>query len=287
MRQLTVRRRKVFNAFAAKARVYIEDPYHPEITIEGTPCRKLGDLKNGGELSVLIGDESVRLFVIADKLTKSYSGDYYQIPEGSDDIVLTGQYQMTPGGNLFRFDDNDTPGIQTHRKKRTVVATILLVAALIIGLCAGRLISGGLFRNRAPKPEDFTLNGMTITLTKDFTEDNVMGFTSSYRSKDVYALALREAFLEAEGLKELSLEEYRDLLMEVNELADARADTFDGIPGFEYDYEDEDGNAYHDRTFVYRTDDSFWMIQFITFREAFSKYEATVNGWAKSVRFGQ
>ena len=78
MRQLTVRRRKVFNAFAAKARVYIEDPYHPEITIEGTPCRKLGDMKNGGELSASIGDEAVRLFIIADKLSKSYSGDYYQ-----------------------------------------------------------------------------------------------------------------------------------------------------------------------------------------------------------------
>ena len=287
MRQLTIRRRKVFNAFAAKAKVYIEDPYHPEITIAGTPCRKLGDMKNGGELSASIGDEAVRLFIIADKLSKSYSGDYYQIPEGSDDIVLTGQYQVTPGGNMFRFDDNDSPGIQTHRKKRTVIATVILIAALIIGLCTGRLISGRLFRNSSPEPKEFTSSGMTVTLTKDFTEDNVMGFTYSCRSKDVYMLALREAFSEAEGLKDLTLDEYRDILLEVNELTDARVDTFDGIPGFEYDYEDEDGNAYHDRTYVYRTDESFWMIQFITFREAFSKYETTINGWAKSVRFDQ
>ena len=117
------------------------------------------------------------------------------------------------------------------------------IPALIIGLCAGRLISGRLFRNSSPEPKEFTSSGMTVTLTKDFTEDNVMGFTYSCRSKDVYMLALREAFSEAEGLKDLTLDEYRDILLEVNELTDARVDTFDGIPGFEYDYEDEDGNA--------------------------------------------
>ena len=287
MRNLTIRRRKVYSGCLAKAKIYIEDPENSELTIGGTPCRKLGQLKIGGELSVPIGNETTKIYVIADKLSKEYSNEYYQLPEGEEDVVLTGQFQMTPGGSMYRFDENESAGIQKSRKKNSTVGVIILILALALGIAAGRIISGGVTKNRNQTAKEFSSQGMTVTLTKEFKEDSVMGFDASYRSKDVYVLALRERFEEAEGAEKLSLEEYGKIILEVNELPDVQIDSFGGIPGFEYDYDDDDGQTYHDRTYLYKTDDSFWMIQFITFKESFAKYESAFGKWAASVRFDQ
>ena len=274
----------MFPGCAGKIKIYIEDPASTEIIIDKTPCRKLGILKNGGEQAFTIGNEEAKIYVIADRLSKGYWREYYQLPEGEEDIVLTGQIQMTPGGNMFRFDDNDSSGIQKFRKKGTVIGVIVLIFAIAVGIAVGRVLSGGMVKDRIRQYKEFSSNGMTITLGKDFSEDCVIGFTSCYRNKDVCVLALREAFADAEGLEDLTLQEYGELVLEANELFDVRLNTFEGILGFEYDYEDEDGHSYHDRSFLYKTDDSFWLIQFIAFREVFSQYEV-INGWANSVRF--
>ena len=288
MRTLTVRRRKVLTGCTAKARVYIEDPENPEITIDRTPCRKLGELKNGGEQSFAIGDEAAKIYVIADRLTKGLSGEYFQLPEGDEDVVLTGQYQTTLGGGLFQFDNNETADVLKARKKKTVIGAIILVVALAVGLSAGRVCGGGAARKLVSAPKDFSSDGMTITLDKGFAEDSVLGFTACYRSKDVYVLALKEAFDSFPGAEQLSLEEYGKIILEGNELTDVQLTTFDGIPGFEYENFDEDsGDTFHDRTFLYKTDDAFWMIQFLTYKETFSGVEKEINGWAKTVRFEQ
>ena len=287
MRNLTIKRRKVSVGSLTKAKIYIEDSLAPELTIDKVPCRKLGELKNGEEQTFQIGSEAARIYVIADKLSKEYCNEYYQLPEGQEDVVLTGQNQYSFGTNAFRFDENNSAGIESRRKKGTTIGVIVFVAAIVIGLVVGRLVSGGLFGSKAAPAKEFTSHGMTITLTNDFKEDSAMGFTSCFTSKDAIALALKEPFTLAEGLENATLEEYGEMALDANGMSASQLKTFDGIPGFEYDSTDEDsGDTYHYRAYLYKTGDAFWMVQFATYKDTFTKYESQINQWAKSVTFG-
>ena len=118
MRNLTIKRMKSFVACLCKMKVYIEDSESNEIIINNTPCRKLGELKNGEEKTFYITGKSSKIFVIADAFSKSFCNEYYQLPSGNEDITLSGKnkFDLTTG-NAFRFDNNDSPEIAASRKK--------------------------------------------------------------------------------------------------------------------------------------------------------------------------
>ena len=82
MRNLTIKRTKSFVACAARMKVYIEDPAAGDTTICGVVCRKLGDLKNGASETFLIGEDSAKLFVIADKLSSGFCNAVCSCPPG-------------------------------------------------------------------------------------------------------------------------------------------------------------------------------------------------------------
>ena len=118
MRNLTIKRNKRTAASLIKAKVYIEDNFSSELTINGVPCRKIGELKNGEEKTFQIGEEEAKVFVIADKLSKDYCNDFYQLPSGMEDISLSGNNILNPAaGNPFRFDNNTSAGVEENRKK--------------------------------------------------------------------------------------------------------------------------------------------------------------------------
>ena len=56
MRNLTITRRKSFVGCAMKDQIYIRDALAQEIIIDGVPCRKLGDIKNGESKTFQIED---------------------------------------------------------------------------------------------------------------------------------------------------------------------------------------------------------------------------------------
>ena len=65
MRNLTVKREKSFVACLITMKVFAEDKEHGETVIDGTPCRRIGELKNGEEKTFPIGEDDVKIFVIA------------------------------------------------------------------------------------------------------------------------------------------------------------------------------------------------------------------------------
>ena len=86
MRNLTIKRTKSFVGCLGKMKVYIEDPLSNEMTINNTPCRKLSVLKNGEEKTFLIDENEAKVFVIADKLSKGFCNEYYNVPAGEEDV---------------------------------------------------------------------------------------------------------------------------------------------------------------------------------------------------------
>ena len=141
MRKLTIKRTKSFVACLMSMKVYIEDHSSSELVINDIPCRKLGDIKNGEEKTFEIGEEAARIFVIADKLSKDYCNDVYELPAGAEDISLTGKNQMNPAnGNAFRFDNNNSEAAQANRKRGTNKGTIIMIVAIVVGAIVGFII---------------------------------------------------------------------------------------------------------------------------------------------------
>ena len=148
MRKLTIERRKAFVACAMKVKVYIETDGVGDLVINGTPCVKLGALKNGETQTFEIGEKAAKVYVIADNASKDYCNDFYQLPEGSDDISLSGQNKFNlANGNAYLFDNNDNPEAEANRKKGKRIGTVVTVVAIVIGAIVGFLIGSGiLFR---------------------------------------------------------------------------------------------------------------------------------------------
>lgn len=291
MRNVTVRRTKSFVGCLSKMKVYVEDPNpaSSEILINNVPCRKVGVLRNGEELTFTVEEHALKVFVIADKLSKNFSSDFYQLPEGQEDVFLSGGNKFSLGtGNAFRFDNNNDPAALEARRKARKKGWLVLLLAVVIGFVVGYVTTTLLLSGGAPEPKEFSSNGMSVTLTDEFRKSDVESakFTVAYESSNVAVFALREAFSLAPGFGKYTLKQYANLVLESNDLSGARTRTQGDLFFLEYAAKNpESGDTYRYFAFLYKTDDAFWMIQFATLDANAEQYFDQIISWAGSVKF--
>ena len=167
--------------------------------------------------------------------------------------------------------------------KRTftaIVCTLLLVA--VLAGCG----SSNPFDASA---KTFSDEGMTITLTDDFSKRSVDGYTVCYTTDTALVVALHETKDQfAAGVEDITLEQYAELLMQANSDKDPVAgDDIDGNPTLLYNYYNKDRDLeYRYLTVLYQADDGFWMVQFASEKDDFDTYEPSFVEAAKSVSFG-
>lgn len=291
MRNLTIERRKKFSGSAVPVKFYIEDAENEELRIDDTPCRKLGELKNGETKTFSIGTDSAKLFAIHDKLSKEYCNDFYQLPTSSEDIRLSGEARVNPGiGNTFIFD-GVTPAELTPKKKRgRVIGWVILVISILVGTLVGRLagdkIGGLLFPGAEDgEPKTFACEGMQITLTDAFSESEFEGYTVCYDSKDAAVFVLKEPFSLLDGLENYTLEQYGQLVLNANGMSDFELQTYEGLTYFEYEATGSDNNEYYYISTLHKAGDAFWLIQFSVRADDAEELIPSVLQWAKSVSF--
>lgn len=284
MRYLTIRRYGCFAGCLADYKVYIEVPDRPEITIDGVPCRKLGVLKNGGAQTFAIDDGAARVFVIAGRMSKDFVNDFFWLPEGSENVFLSGRVHPNPFiGNPFRFDNNDTALMQAHRKSNAKKSAVLLLICAAIGVAIG--VALGLKGIDRQEPKTFSAEGMQIELTEAFSPFDTETFTAAYDSRHVAVFALREPFDTAEGIEKLTLMQYASAVIEANELGSVTPQTADGLVSFVYSHDDPDNHEqYRYTAYVYKSGDAFWLVQFATKEEDAEAYAARIAEWAASVK---
>lgn len=288
MRNLTIKREKSFVASLVKMRVYIEDYTTNDLVINDVPCRKIGEIKNGEEKTFMIGDNPAKVFVIADKLSKNYSNEFYNIPAGTEDIFLSGKNKYNPAnGNAFRFDGVTDEDVLANRKKGTKKGIIILIIAMLVGFALGFI------KGYDPLPEGtgaaqvFADSGITITLTDEFVEQDYSGYDVCFESKDVAVFAFTEDFETYPELKEYSIKEYGELTIEYGDFdSDVKIQEQDGLTYFEFTFDDDETEEHYKYlACVYKTDDAFWVVQFTTDTADYDSYRSDFVEWAKSVEF--
>ena len=141
MRNLTIKRQKSFVGCLVKAKIYIEDSIAPETEINGVPCRKLGDLKSGEEKTFEIENSAKKIFVIADQMSKNYCNEFVNIPEGEEDVYLSGKNQFSPlTGNAFRFDGVTDEETLQNRKENKAKGGPIMAVCIAIGFVVGFVV---------------------------------------------------------------------------------------------------------------------------------------------------
>ena len=286
MRKLTIKRTKSFVGCLAKLKIYVEDPVSGDLSINNTLCRKIGELKNGEEKTFDIDEQPLKVFAIADKLSKDYCYDCYQLPEGADDVFLSGKPRYNPAsGNAFKFDNNEGREVSENRKAGTKKGAIVMVVSIAIGVVIGLLLYRGIFSKGSDKAKTFSYDGMSITLTEAFREAEYENMSAAYESKYVIVFVLKEPFTLLEGLEDLTLNEYADLLIQGNGL-NAQKKTVGENVMWEYDFTNPDDNkTYRYDSYAFKTKDAFWLIQFAAVKNYSERNSKTISGWAKSVSF--
>lgn len=287
MRKLTIKRKKSFVASLAKLKVYIEDPAG-ELDITGIKCRLLGTLANGEEKSFYIEENAAKVFVIADKMSRDYCYDCRNLPEGNEDIYLTGKNAFNPAtGNAFRFEGGTDEEIAKRHKESKKGGLIVLITAIVIGLTAAWIIGSGVtYSKKKATPKDFSYEEMTITLTALFKEEEVEGRTV-FTSNDVAVFVLRENFVAGDiDLSGYTVRGYAELARENNPvMAGATYEETDGVPNMVYTYAGDDGKTYVYFTTFYKSSNAFWIVQYFVNESGYESRKPKFIEWAKTVHF--
>ena len=143
MRKLTVIRKKAVVGCLGKVKIYIADA-DGDTYITGFKCRLLGKVKNNSSSTFEIPCKGVKIFAIYDQMTKDFCNDRYDVPEGEEDVVVSGKVDYNPlAGNPFYFDkvnDGETLIIKKERSKRSWIIFVSIAAsAFVLGLVGGLL----------------------------------------------------------------------------------------------------------------------------------------------------
>lgn len=289
MRNLVIKRREAFFNRRKAMEVYICEP-EGEYEIHGNACRKLGRLDNGDVISFPVDNAAAKIYILPEGADEDDPCEYCFLPEGNSDIFLSGSCQFSPfAGHPFHFDGGDNSLAVKQRRKALLLILAGLVAAVVLGVIGGKIISNIASNHRNGTPETFHYDGMQITLTEDFQLVDVsnLGFNTGYASTDTSVFVLKEAFSDEAGLENLSVETYAQLVIDSNpKLAGNTATQEEGLTIFEYTaVSPVDGESYTYMVAFFKGPDGFWMIEFSSTEDMFPDMRQTYLNYAASVCF--
>ena len=156
-------------------------------------------------------------------------------------------------------------------KKKIVAVVLLLCAALLVlTACFGA-------------DKDFSVAGMTITLTSQFTEKDMMGQTKYYQSLRAVVTVLKEGFEDLGGAQDWTLTKYTQAVLKANNL---KSGITEGEKYYSFTYEKSlNGQDYYYFATTHKASDAFWLIQFGCLKSEKDKYQPKFEKWADSVTF--
>ncbi len=278
MRNITLTREKTFVGCVSKLNVLIADPAG-DITVNDTVCRRVAKIKNGETITFEIGDEATRIYVIADKLSKNYCNDYYPVPEGSDDLVLTGRCRYNPmAGNPYRFEGVTDPEVLANRRKSNNKGAIVVAVCFVIGIAIGLVFSAA---TSVERPETFSVaDEFEITLTSHFSEQqDESGYFFGHRDCVVGAYSY--------DMGEITVQEFYEYFKsdDVGYFgADSKLVSEDGLAYVEDQGEAVDGTTRSYFCTIFKDGSIFYIFEFSSEPEAYGEMRPQFLEWAKTIK---
>ena len=165
-------------------------------------------------------------------------------------------------------------------KKYFKFAAVILVLLTVCLFCGCSFFSG----LGAAQEKEFSKAGMSITLTDDFTEQDIVSQTAVYASAKHIVMALKEEYALFEEIGDsLSLQEYAQLVCQNNDLT-ADIEEKDGLVCFEYENE-ANGRDFAYFAVVQKGTDAYWLFQFSCDSSNYEDSKEQFIDWAKTIRF--
>ena len=156
-------------------------------------------------------------------------------------------------------------------KRMTVLLTLLLTVTTLFS-CAFGL------------DKKFSKAGVTITLTNQFVEKEIVSQTAYYESTTMIVTVLKEEFTMLSGLENWTLKKYAETTISGNSLTAEVVETENPYVYFEYE-KTVSGNDYKYLATCFKADDAFWLIQFGCFEKNYDKLRSDMFKYADSVTF--
>ena len=160
------------------------------------------------------------------------------------------------------------------RKKSFLVAFLSLLMIMILTSCG-------------PGKMKVHEDNMEITLTKDFQRSNLQNATWYYKSKDALVMGVKvdKLSLENDGLEINSASDYAALYIRANDIpGNPVIKTRDKYVYYEYT-KTVSNTAFAYLTSVYDHGDSYWMVNFACYKDAYPESSGDFFKWADSVVF--
>lgn len=282
MRKVYLTRDKSFVGCAGRLNVYVEDYNASELTIAGIPCRFVCKVKNGETVSFDIGDEAVKVVVIADKLSKDMCNDYYQIPAGVGDVEIGGKCTYNPGaGNPFRFHGVTDEHALANRKRSNKKGIITTIVAILIGVAIGLVMNMDTLFER---PKDFISDDFQITLTTRFTEDYEDGIYY-FGAGDCTVAVFMYNYNEFAQITDMTEQEFLNFLKNYGKFAaSSQIKEESGMKVVEEEAESVDGNIRKFLSVFIKGDEKFYIFEFVCDPDDYSEYRAQFIEWANSIK---
>ena len=169
------------------------------------------------------------------------------------------------------------PSCKSRMGRRILLPLCLVFLAALLAACSG---------TPAPADKVFAVEDLRITLTDAFTEVYREGYAMCYAADRANVVTLKEEFSLAEGLEEMTTEEYaRELIVGTGRDPDATPVLRDG-ERIHYDYKETVGDeTYFYMTYLYKTDEAFWVVQFAAALQDEEEYRPLFARWASGVSF--
>ena len=133
------------------------------------------------------------------------------------------------------------------------------------------------------KGKTFTVDNFSITLTDDFFHMDSLVESCDFciSSEDIVIAGFQVSF---EELGEVSARDYAEVFrttMDQDTMSEIRE--LDGIPVMQYESASKDGVMQIVYIAVYESDDSLWLVEFISDKDFFEQEQSLIEQYAKSV----
>lgn len=251
-------------------------------------CKKCCEIKPGEERTFNIESNDSALYAVLETDDERKILGKCEAENLSERMILS---------NKCKDKLSDSPEIEfLERKKRggafsrlggNIKALIAVFSIIIIigGFIGGSFISK-YYSERSRKPERFDLGEISITLGKSYRRDTrEKNFYAYFYTVESGVIITTETFEDFPEFAELSVREYLEGIKRINGDSTSVIVEEDGLTYFVYESQDNLGEWHRWYLYGYKTDDSFWIVQFGSSVKKAKYWEKCYHDWAKSVEF--